>query len=215
MTAFSRRNLLLAAAIAAAAALTAGALIATSADAAVETGAPAPAFSVVDAQGRTRTLSEFAGRTIVLEWTNRDCPYVRRHYNSGNMQAVQQAARDAGAVWLSVISSAPGEQGHLTGAQAAAHAQAARSHADAVLLDPTGVMGHAYGARTTPHMFVINGQGRVVYQGALDDRATANASNSPADARNYVRAALDDLAAGRAVATPETQAYGCSVKYAT
>lgn len=214
MTVLTRRNILLAGAIAAAAALTAGALIATTADAAVETGAPAPAFSLTDAQGQTRTLSEFAGRTIVLEWTNRDCPYVRKHYNSANMQNLQREATGEGIVWLTVLSSAPGEQGYLQGPAAAAHIEAVNAAPTAYLLDPTGVMGHAYGARTTPHMFIINSQGRVVYQGAIDDRPSAN-PRSLEGADNYVRAALADLRAGRAVRTAETQAYGCTVKYAT
>ncbi|MGE0046226.1 MAG: thioredoxin family protein [Hyphomonadaceae bacterium] len=214
MTILTRRNILLTGAIAAAAALTAGALIATSADAAVETGAPAPNFTLRDAQGNTRTLAEFSGRTIVLEWTNRDCPYVRKHYNSGNMQRIQREATGDGAVWLTVLSSAPGEQGYLQGPAAAAHVQAVNAAPTAFLLDPEGTMGHAYGARTTPHMFIINPEGRVVYQGAIDDRPSAN-PRSLEGAHNYVEAALEDLAAGRAIRTAETQAYGCSVKYAT
>ncbi|MGE0829779.1 MAG: thioredoxin family protein [Hyphomonadaceae bacterium] len=213
MSLLTRRNVLLACAIAAAAALTAGALIATSADASVATGAQAPAFSVRDASGQTRTLSEFSGRTVVLEWTNRDCPYVRKHYNSGNMQGLQREAAGDGVVWLSVISSAPGEQGYFDGQGATAHARSVNATPTAILLDPQGGMGRAYGARTTPHMFVINAQGRVVYQGAIDDRPSAN-PNSLDGAVNYVTAALEDVAAGRAVRTPETTAYGCTVKYA-
>jgi peroxiredoxin len=212
MTVLSRRNLTLAGAIAAAAALTAGALIASSADAAVEIGAPAPAFSVVDAQGTTRSLQEFAGKTVVLEWTNRDCPYVRKHYNADNMQALQREARGAGVVWLSVISSAPGQQGHLSAVDAAANVRTTHSSPTAVLLDESGAMGRAYGATNTPHMFIINPQGRVVYQGAIDDRPRADPS-SLQGATNYVRAALDDLRAGRAIRTPQTRAYGCTVKY--
>jgi hypothetical protein len=213
MKLFSRRNVLLAGAIAAAAALTAGALIAGSADAAVETGAQAPAFSVQDATGATRTLSEFAGQTIILEWTNRDCPYVRKHYNSGNMQALQQQATGEGIVWLSVISSAPGQQGHLTGPAAAAHASSVNAAPTAILLDPSGAMGHAYGARNTPQMFIINGQQRVVYQGAIDNRPSANPA-SLQGATNYVSGALADLRAGRPVQVAETTPYGCTVKYA-
>jgi peroxiredoxin len=216
MKVFTRRNVLLACAIAAAAALTAGALIAGSggAEASVQTGAQAPAFSVQDATGATRTLAEFSGRTIVIEWTNRDCPYVRKHYNSGNMQALQRAATGEGVVWLSVISSAAGQQGYLTGAQAQANVQQTNAAPTAVLLDPTGAMGHAYGARNTPHMFIINGQGRVVYQGAIDDRPSANPA-SLQGATNYVSAALADLRAGRSVQVSETTPYGCTVKYAS
>lgn len=180
--------------------------------ASVETGAQAPAFSVVDADGRTRALSEFSGRTLVLEWTNHGCPYVRKHYDSGNMQTLQREATAAGAVWLQVISSAPGEQGHLDGAGARARVATDNAAPTATLLDPAGAMGRAYGARTTPHMFIINGAGQVVYQGAIDDRPTARPA-SLEGATNYVRAALADLAAGRAVQTAETTPYGCNVKY--
>lgn len=210
----SRRTVALTGAIAAAAALTAGALIAGSARASVATGATAPAFSVADAAGRTRTLSEFAGRTVILEWTNHGCPYVRKHYDSGNMQALQREAIASGAVWLQVISSAPGEQGHLDAAGARARVQTDNAAPTATLLDPTGAMGRAFGARTTPHMYILNGRGQVVYQGAIDDRPSARPS-SLEGATNYVRAALADLAAGRPVATAETTPYGCSVKYAS
>ncbi len=183
------------------------------AEAAVETGAQAPAFSVPDASGATRTLAEFRGRTVVLEWTNNGCPYVRKHYDSGNMQALQQEAAASGVVWLQVISSAQGEQGYLDGPGALARVRTDNAHPAATLLDPTGVMGHAYGARNTPHMFVINGDGVLVYQGAIDNRPSARPSTLEG-AHNYVRAALADLAAGRPVQTPETTPYGCSVKYA-
>jgi peroxiredoxin len=214
MKLFSRRNLLLGGAIVAAAALRAGALIAGSgAEAAVQTGAQAPAFSVQDARGATRSLGEFAGRTVVLEWTNRDCPYVRKHYNSGNMQTLQRSAVGQGIVWLSVISSAPGQQGYATGAEALANAERANAAPSAILLDPTGAMGRAYGARNTPQMFIIDPHGRVVYQGAIDDRPSANPA-SLEGATNYVTAALGDLRAGRAVRVAETTPYGCTVKYA-
>lgn len=183
------------------------------AEAAIETGAQAPAFSVQDANGATRTLGEFAGQTVVLEWTNHGCPYVRKHYDSGNMQALQQEAAADGIVWLQVISSAPGEQGHLDAAGALARVETDNASPAATLLDPSGAMGRAYGARTTPHMYIVNGDGVLVYQGAIDDRPSARAS-SLEGATNYVRAALDDLAAGRAVQVPETTAYGCNVKYA-
>lgn len=183
------------------------------AEAAVETGAAAPAFSVRDANGGTRTLAEFRGRTVVLEWTNNGCPYVRKHYDSGNMQTLQREATASGVVWLQVISSAPGEQGYLDGAGALARVQTDNAAPTATLLDPTGVMGRAYGARNTPHMFVIGADGRVLYQGAIDDRPSARAS-SLEGATNYVRAALADIAAGRPVQVAQTTPYGCSVKYA-
>lgn len=181
--------------------------------ASVATGAQAPAFSVQDGEGRTRTLAEFSGRTVVLEWTNFGCPYVRKHYDSRNMQTLQQEATGAGVVWLQVISSAPGEQGHLDGAGALARVRTDDAHPTATLLDPSGVMGRAYGATNTPQMFVINASGAVVYQGAIDDRPSARAA-SLEGANNYVRAALADVAAGRAVRTAQTTPYGCSVKYA-
>jgi hypothetical protein len=183
------------------------------AEAAVETGAQAPAFSVRDATGATRTLAEFAGRTVVLEWTNHGCPYVRKHYDARNMQTLQRDATADGVVWLQVISSAPGEQGFLDGPGAVARVATDGAHPTATLLDPTGAMGHAYGARNTPHMYIINGEGRLVYQGAIDDRPSARPSTLEG-ANNYVRAALADLDAGRAVATAETTPYGCAVKYA-
>jgi hypothetical protein len=183
------------------------------AEAAVETGAPAPAFSVQDANGAIRTLAEFRGRTVVLEWTNNGCPYVRKHYDSGNMQALQREATADGVVWLQVISSAPGEQGYLDGAGALARVRTDNAAPTATLLDPTGAMGHAYGARNTPHMFVISADGRVLYQGAIDNRPSARPS-SLEGATNYVRAALADIEAGRPVQVAETTPYGCSVKYA-
>jgi peroxiredoxin len=190
------------------------AIFTRNAEAAVETGAQAPDFSVQDAAGATRTLAEFAGRTIVLEWTNHGCPYVRKHYDAGAMQALQREATAANVVWLQVISSAQGEQGYLDGAGAQARVRTENAAPTATLLDPTGVMGRAYGARNTPHMYIINAQGRLVYQGAIDDRPSARPA-SLQGANNYVRAALADIDAGRAVATAETTPYGCSVKYAS
>jgi hypothetical protein len=189
------------------------ALFSRSAQASVTTGAQAPAFSVPDANGQIRTLAEFTGRTLVLEWTNHGCPYVRKHYDSANMQTLQREATANGVVWLQVISSAPGEQGHLDGAGARARVTTDNAAPTATLLDPSGVMGRAYGARTTPHMFIIGGDGRVLYQGAIDDRPSARPA-SLEGANNYVRAALADIAAGRSVQTAQTTPYGCSVKYA-
>lgn len=208
----SKRNLLIGAA-GLAVAVGAGAYVLTQpAAAAIETGGPAPAFSVVDANGQTRTLSEFAGRTLVLEWTNHGCPYVRKHYDAGAMQALQQEATAQGVAWLQVISSAPGEQGHLDGPGALARVAADNAHPTATLLDASGAMGRAYGARNTPHMFVISGDGRLAYQGAIDDRPSAR-PDTLQGANNFVRAALADISAGRPVAIAETTPYGCSVKY--
>jgi hypothetical protein len=215
MMTVTRRNLLLGAGAAAvAAAIGVGVVLnGGPAVASVETGARAPAFSVQDANGATRTLSEFSGRMVILEWTNHGCPYVRKHYDSGNMQALQREATADGIVWLQVISSAPGEQGHLDGVGALARVRTDNAAPSATLLDPTGVMGRAYGARNTPQMFIISGEGVVVYQGAIDDRPSARPA-SLEGATNYVRAALADIEAGRAVQVAETTPYGCSVKYA-
>lgn len=213
MSLLTKRNLLLGACVLAAGAAGAAAIFGQPAEAAVATGSPAPSFSVQDANGATRTLAEFAGQTVVLEWTNNGCPYVRKHYGSGNMQALQAEATGSGVVWLQVISSAPGEQGYLDGPGALARVQSDGAHPSATLLDPSGAMGHAYGARNTPHMFIIGGDGRVVYQGAIDDRPSARPATLEG-ATNYVRTALADIAAGRPVAVAETTPYGCSVKYA-
>jgi peroxiredoxin len=208
---FSRRIALTLAA-GATLALTAGTLIAATAQAAVATGAKAPAFSVVDSAGKTRTLGEFAGKTIVLEWTNHDCPFVKKHYETGNMQKLQKAAAKDGVVWLSVVSSAAGKQGHVDAAKANELTKSRDAAPAAVLLDPAGVMGTAYGAKTTPHMFIINAKGDVVYQGAIDDNP-GRGVETVATAKNFVTAALADVKAGRAVAQATTQQYGCTVKY--
>lgn len=192
----------------------AAAALATPALAQPTIGQPAPAFQAKDADGRTRSLSEFKGRTVVLEWTNEGCPYVQKHYNSGNMQRLQKQAVKDGAVWLTVISSAPEMQGHLTGPQAKAWKAKAGAASTAVLLDPTGVVGRAYEAKTTPHMFIVDKAGTLVYMGGIDDKPSSDPA-SLKGARNYVSAALADVKAGRAVAQPATRSYGCSVKYAS
>lgn len=180
----------------------------------VATGAAAPAFSVVDATGATRTLAEFAGQNVILEWTNNGCPYVRKHYDAGNMQAVQREARERGWTWLQVISSAPGEQGYLDGPGALEQVETEQATVTATLLDADGVMGRAYGALTTPQMVMINGEGQIVYQGAIDDRPSARPETLEG-ATNYVRAAWADIEAGRPVQIAQTQPYGCGVKYST
>ncbi len=210
---FSRRTLLMSGAAAAIVGIGAGLVVGGRAEAA-QPGQPAPDFSVVDATGQTRTLAEFAGKTLILEWTNYGCPFVVRQYNSGNMQSVQRDAMADGAVWLQVISSAPGEQGHLDGPGALRQAAASNSTPSGILLDPAGTMGRAYGATATPHLYVINGEGVLMYQGAIDDRATSRESQGFDGVNNYVRAALADMAAGRPVRTATTRAYGCNVKYA-
>ena len=172
----------------------------------------APAFSLKDADGATRTLAEFRGKVVVLEWINEGCPYVKKHY-TGNMQALQKAAVADGVVWLSVCSSAPGQQGHVDGAGAKRFIADKGAAPTAFLLDPTGVAGKAWGAKTTPHMYIVDKAGQLVYQGGIDDRPTANVADI-AGATNYVKAALADLKAGRPVKVAFSKPYGCAVKYA-
>lgn len=172
----------------------------------------APAFTLVDAEGVQRALADFRGRTVVLEWTNEGCPYVPKHYGAGAMQALQRDATADGVVWLTIVSSAPGTQGFVEGEAARAFKakhEAAYTH---LLLDPTGEVGKLYGAKTTPDMRVIDPQGRIVFEGGIDDRPT----NKPEDlqgANNFVRAALTDMEAGRPVQTRFAQPYGCAIKY--
>jgi hypothetical protein len=193
-------------------ALTVAGAIGSPAFAAPVLGQPAPAFKAVDASGKTRSLAEFKGRTVVLEWTNNGCPYVQKHYNSGNMQSLQTQATKDGVVWLTLISSAPGMQGYLTGAQARQWKAEEKAASTDVLLDPKGTVGRAYEAKTTPHMYIVDKTGKLVYMGGIDDRASSD-PDSLKGAKNYVVAALSDVKAGRAVAQPATKPYGCSVKY--
>lgn len=178
----------------------------------LETGADAPDFTLSDIDGNQQKLSDFRGRTVVLEWINHGCPFVVKHYDSGNMQALQREATGNGVVWLSICSSAPGKQGHYSLEDWKRINVEKQSAATAVLLDPNGEVGRLYGAKTTPHMFVIDASGKLVYQGAIDNKPSTDPEDIPSSL-NYVRAALDDLANGRPVATPTTKPYGCSVKY--
>jgi peroxiredoxin len=177
-----------------------------------EVGAPAPAFSGVDTAGKNWSLENLAGRPVILEWTNHDCPYVQKHYDAGNMQALQREATEDGYVWLSVISSAPGKQGHVSADQADALTAKRDAAPTAVILDSDGSMGQAYGARTTPHMYLIDESGTLVYMGGIDDRATSDPADIP-DSANYVRLAMAERAAGEPISQPVTRPYGCSVKY--
>jgi peroxiredoxin len=180
--------------------------------AAATVGQPAPAFSALDSAGKSRSLEEFKGKTVVLEWVNFDCPFVKKHYGSGNMQKLQKAYTGKGVVWLSINSSAAGKEGHLTAATAEQAVRERGGAASALLLDATGQVGRLYGAKTTPHMFVIDARGTLAYAGAIDDTP----STDPADvakAKNYLSAALDAVLAGKPVATASSQPYGCSVKY--
>lgn len=186
---------------------------AVAATAAAKVGQPAPAFELVDSTGKTRSLSEFAGKTVVLEWTNHGCPFVQKHYGSGNIPAQQRDAVADGVVWLSINSSAPGQEGHVDGAEAERIRGKAGAAQTAYLLDPSGDTGRAYGAKTTPHMYVIDPDGVLRYAGGIDTIPSAN----PADiarATQLVPQALAELAAGKAISVPVSRPYGCSVKYA-
>lgn len=174
-------------------------------------GQVAPAFQLASADGKQVSLADFRGKTVVLEWTNEGCPYVKKHY-SGAMQKLQKEAVADGVVWLTIVSSAPGEQGFVEGESAKNWGQRFNAGFTHLLLDPTGATGRAYGAKTTPDMRVIDGEGRIIYAGGIDDKPT-NKVEDLAGARNFVRAALDDHAAGRPVTTAFAQPYGCAIKY--
>ena len=174
-------------------------------------GSAAPDFSLADAKGKTHSLSQYKGKYVVLEWFNPECPFVKKHY-SGNMQKLQQAYADKNVVWLTINSSAPGEQGSLTPEQAQKITTSWKTHQTALLLDPDGKVGRAYGARNTPNMVVISPEGKIVYEGAIDSKATPNPADIP-NSTNYVKAALDESLTGKPVSNPKTKPYGCSVKY--
>ena len=197
-----------------AAVLLAGVGLASPAAASPEIGKPAPDFQAIDSNGKPVKLSDLRGKLVVLEWTNHDCPYVKKHYGAANMQAIQRDAAADGVVWLSIISSAPGTQGYVLPAEAN-ELTVKRGAAPAnVLLDPTGAIGKAYGAQTTPHMYVIGRDGALLYRGGIDDKPTANPADI-ATAKNYVRTALEAVKAGRAIDPAVTRAYGCTVKYSS
>jgi peroxiredoxin len=179
---------------------------------AVKVSDSAPDFTGTDSNGKTQTLSEYKGKFVVLEWSNRDCPYTRKHYSSGNMQALQKEWTVKGVIWLTILSSAPGQQGYVTAAEE--NAQLAKVHAapTAAILDPKGTIGHEYDAKTTPNMFVIDPSGKLIYAGAIDDHPTDDVSDIKLS-KNYVSEALTEAMAGDAVATSYTRPYGCSVKY--
>src|SRR5580692_6212448 len=179
---------------------------------AVRVGNAAPDFTGTDSNGKTQKLSEYHGKYVVLEWTNNGCPYTQKHYASGNMQSLQKQWTAKGVVWLTVLSSAPGEQGYMTAAQENAYIGKVHADPTAALLDPQGAIGHLYAAKTTPHMFVIDPSGKLIYDGAIDDHATTDTSDIPSS-RNYVSAALTEAMSGQPVATAFTRPYGCSVKY--
>ncbi len=202
----------LAMAAAVAALVASPALLSNSAHAAARIGQPAPAFTVTDSLGKTHSLADYKGKTVVLEWTNDGCPFVQKHYGAGNMQKQQGDATGDGVVWLTVNSSAPGKQGHVDGAGAEKIRKDWNNQQTAYLLDPDGTVGQAYGAKTTPHMYVIDGSGVLRYNGAIDSIPSEDQADIP-KATQYVQVALTELAAGQPVATQTSVPYGCSVKY--
>ena len=214
MTAFtlascSRRRLLLGAAAIAAV----GVGMPRHGFAAASVGVAAPTFSLTSAAGPSVSLADQRSKIVVLEWTNHECPYVRKHYDSGNMQALQKDATGQGVVWLTIISSAPGTQGHVSAAEANELTKTRNASPTAVLFDPTGTVGKAYGATNTPHMYVVTRDGMLAYAGAIDDKPTTRRADVET-AQSYVRPALAAVASGQPVKTPVTRAYGCTIKYA-
>ncbi|MEO1043919.1 MAG: thioredoxin family protein [Pseudomonadota bacterium] len=189
------------------------ALIAPS-QAAVQNGAEARGFMLTNADGERVSLRDFKGKTVVLEWHNPGCPFVQKHYNSGNMQQTQAAAKADGVVWLTINSGAAGKQGDLTADEARAMIADQDFNSAHYLFDRDGRVGKAYGAKTTPHMYIIDGTGMLVYQGGIDDKPTANQADIPG-ARNHVTEALKEIKAGKAVSVASSRPYGCSVKYAS
>ncbi len=175
-------------------------------------GQAAPSFVALDSKGQQHRLADFKGKVVVLEWTNHDCPYVKKHYNSSNMQNLQKQAKQVGVVWLSVISSAPGEQGHVAGAKADELTASRNAAPTAVLLDPQGGIGKAYDARTTPHMYVIDAQGVLRYAGGIDSIPSTKAEDI-GKADPFFKTALESVLKGETVAQSVTRPYGCSVKY--
>lgn len=175
-------------------------------------GRPAPQFTATDSMGKSHKLSDFKGKYVVLEWFNNGCPFVVKHYKPGNMQALQKEMTAKGVVWLTISSSAEGKQGYLTNETANNLRKEWTMNSTAILMDSAGTIGRMYGARTTPHMFVLDPNQNVIYMGAIDDKPSAN-SDDIAGARNHVREALREAMAGRRVSMPTSQPYGCSVKY--
>jgi peroxiredoxin len=175
-------------------------------------GTAAPDFSLTDSDGNTHSLSQYKGKYVVLEWFNPECPFVKKHYGSDNMQKLQQEYTSKGVVWLTIDSNAPGTEGNMTAEQAQKIMSSWKTHQTALLLDPESKVARSYGAKNTPDMIVINPEGKIVYEGAIDNKPTPNPSDIPSST-NYVKAALDESLAGKPVSSPTTRPYGCSVKY--
>lgn len=187
-------------------------LLAWNAQAAAEVGKPAPDFALTDTHGKTVRLSDFKGKHVVLEWTNPGCPFVRKHYVSGNMQTLQKEAADQGVVWLSVNSTEAGSPDYLKPDQLGRWMAEQKAVPAATLMDESGAIGKAYGARTTPHLYIVNPQGQLVYAGGIDSIASSRADDIKT-AVNYVRQGLQESLAGKALSIPVSKPYGCSVKY--
>jgi peroxiredoxin len=175
-------------------------------------GSAAPDFSLTDAKGKAHSLSQYKGKYVVLEWFNPECPFVKKHYGSGNMQKLQEEYTNKGVTWLTIDSSAPGSEGSLSADAASKVMIGWKTRQTALLLDPEGKAGRAYGAKNTPNMVVINPEGKIVYEGAIDSKASPNPADIPSST-NYVKAALDESLEGKPVTTSTTKPYGCSVKY--
>jgi peroxiredoxin len=175
-------------------------------------GTTAPDFSLTDSKGKTQSVSQYKGKYVVLEWFNPDCPFVKKHYGSGNMQKLQEEFTAKGVTWLTIDSSAPGLEGNLTAEQAEKKMAEWKTKQTALVLDPDGKAGRSYGAKNTPHMFVINPEGKIIYEGAIDSKATPSPSDI-AGSTNYVKVALEESMAGKTVSNANTKPYGCSVKY--
>jgi peroxiredoxin len=188
-------------------------LLATAAAFAARVGQPAPDFVATDSNGQSHHLADYRGKFVVLEWHNNGCPYTQKHYQSGNMENLQREWTARGVIWFTVISSAPGEQGYVTAAQENDYMRQMHAAPTAALLDSDGQLGRLYDAKTTPHMFVINPDGVLIYNGAIDDRPSTDASDITG-ATNYVSQALTEAMAGKPVSVATTRPYGCSVKYA-
>jgi hypothetical protein len=189
-------------------------IMATAAVAEPAVDQPAPEFSGKTADGKTLPLHALRGKTVVLEWTNHECPFVKKHYESGNIPQLQKDAIARGIVWLQVISSAPGKEGYVEGSTALKLNAERGATPTNTLLDPEGTIGRLYGAQTSPHIFIIDPQGTLVYKGGIDSIPSADKADI-AKAENYVRTALGELAAGKKIAKPSTRPYGCTVKYAS
>jgi peroxiredoxin len=179
---------------------------------AARVGERAPDFTATDSNGQVHKLSQYAGKFVVLEWHNRGCPYTQKHYESGNMQRLQREWTQRGVVWFTVISSARRKQGYVTADEENAYLKQINAAPTAVLLDPTGAVGHLYDAKTTPQMFVISPEGVLLYDGAIDDRPTTDPGDIQG-AKNYLSLALEEAMAGKRVSIPASRPYGCSVKY--